>query len=229
MNRREALIRIGPIPLLAASLSACTEHSESKGKIIMTPYNEQELHGRLEAMRLALDRKFPGTSGRLQPGLSEDEIRRQTAWFPGELSAEVIGLYKWRNGYLDQSQSKDPPFWFRDYVFTPIENAEEDYRSMMSTYGAQADVHEMLKTSFPFASLGGGWLVLPAAGRVLTEKIPRAVVSVYQGVTVFFHSVNAMAQTCAAWVEHPKNDGFGLRPADEMEIWQRFNPGIFQR
>jgi hypothetical protein len=229
MNRRQALAYITPVAAGPFGFAACGERQQSQGTFTASAYDEQVLHAKLEEMRLVFERRFPGAAKSLLPGLSEDEIRRKTAWFPEQLPAEVIGLYKWRNGYLDQASSKEPPFWFRDYVFTPLEKAESHYRSMIATYGTQSDVREVLKSAFPFASLGGGWLVVPSERRPLNSKYPRGIVSVFQGVSVFFYSAALMAETCAAWMAHPGNNGFGLSSKEEMKVWQQFNPGIFKR
>jgi hypothetical protein len=162
-------------------------------------FSEETFHKKLDALRVAFDSRSPRTTQHLQPGLAEHEIRAKTAWFPGALPQEIMSLYRWRNGFAEPDGFDGPPFWFRDYVFTPLERVEKNYRSMVETYGAIAPTADLVANSFPFASLGGGWLVLPAKAQSLQPKLQRPVISVFQGISVFFYSVEKMAETCAAW------------------------------
>jgi hypothetical protein len=52
---------------------------------------------------------------------------------------------------------------------------------------------------------------------------------VFQGVDIFYYSIEQMVETCIDWVREPHYpDG---RPDDaksEMRIWRVHNPGIFE-
>lgn len=233
MRRREALTMAWSSIVMsgAAGLTGCTERHGAAAPIDLDlpAFSEEAFHKKLDALRVAFDLRNPKTTQHLQPGLSEDTIRAKTAWFPGPIPREIVALYKWRNGFAEPSGFDGPPFRFRDCVFTPLEMVEKNYRSMVKTYGAFAPTADVVAHSFPFASLDGGWLVLPAKAQSLQPKIQRPVISVFQGISVFFYSMEKMAETCAAWVVHPNNDGFSLPAKDEMEIWQKINPGIFAK
>lgn len=228
MRRRRA-IRILSLPLLAPSLvlPGCDSDKQVE-KSAPRPFPEATLLSKLEGMRAAFEARNPKTTAGLQPGLTDAQIEERTAWFKAGLPGEIRTLYRWRDGYRDTGADRTPPFWFRDYVFSPIEQAEKDYQSMMSTYGSDPGSRVLLADSFPFASLGGGWLVAPTKARSMTSDLERPIISVFQGISVFFHSMESMVDTCTAWISHPANDGFGLPPKIEMEIWRQFNPGIFE-
>lgn len=232
MNRRHAIEALG-LPLLwpVLALEGCgkTADEASAPPAVIPPFSELSLHRKLDAMREAFGRTHPKTTAGLQPGLTDAQIRDRTTWFKPGLPPEVAALYRWRNGYRDTPADRTPPFWFRDYVFSSLEEAEKSYASMLSTYGAEPANRGLLESCFPFASLGGGWLVVSSTPRPMTPSLERPIISVFQGITVFFHSMEAMVDTCIAWISHPRNDGFGLPAEIEMQIWRQFNPGIFER
>lgn len=228
MHRRRA-IKVLSLPLLSPclALQGCGAEKPA-ARPAAHPFSEASLLSKLDAMRAAVEARNPNTTAGLQPGLTDAQIRDQTLWFKPGLPRELQTLYRWRNGYRDTGADRTPPFWFRDYVFSPIEQAEKAYEGMMSTYGADPASHALLADAFPFASLGGGWLVAPTTPRSVAPGLERPILSVFQGISVFFHSIESMVETCTAWVSHPASDGFGLPPKIEMEIWRRFNPGIFE-
>ncbi len=55
------------------------------------------------------------------------------------------------------------------------------------------------------------------------------MISVMEGITVFFYSIEHMLDTCIGWVTHPTYDADGgSLPEDiELEVWRKHNPGIF--
>ena len=103
---------------------------------------------------------------------------------------------------------------------------------MMASYGTFPDFYELLASSFPFAAFNGGWLVLPCKRQTLDKRLQRPVISVFQGIDVYFYSLQLMVDTCVDWVSHPLYDpkeAAGFPEALEMEIWRRHNPGIFEQ
>lgn len=193
----------------------------------MPPFSSAALHQKLDALASAYAAKNPKTVQHLQPALSESRIRESTAWFPRPLPPEIVSLYQWRNGYPELQDSDAIPFMFRDYTFLPLENVQREYESMNDTYGRNPQDSELLAAAFPFAALGGGWLVVSASKQSLMPALERPVISVFQGVSVFFYSVEKMVETCTEWLAHPKHSGYALPPKIEMELWRKVNPGIF--
>ena len=195
------------------------------------PFSADQLHQLLEKLRSAFEAKSLNVSDTLLPPLNEQELRERCQWFPGEIVPELIALYSWRGGQepgpwgLDET---DHPFWFRDCAFSSLAIAQNEYRSMMASYGQIPEFHKTLETCFPFAAFNGGWLVLPTTPHEFDKSLMRPVVSVMQGMDVYFYSMEKMVETCVDWVSHPSYEGDGTLPENvEHEIWRKHNPGIF--
>jgi hypothetical protein len=190
-------------------------------------FSAARLQARLEELRQSYETKGFNVSETLQPGLSADETSAQCSWFPESIPQEIIALYGWRGGQVESSAKKDFPFWFRDCAFLTPTAAKLEYKSMMSTYGANPTDTPLLRICFPFAAYNGGWLVIPCAAQSLEPRLQRPVISIMQGVDVHYYSIEIMLATVLEWVRHPKYDGYGLPSDVELEIWRHHNPGIF--
>ncbi len=161
------------------------------------------------------------------------EIAQRCEWFPADIPASVIALYSWRGGQAKDAWEEEYPFWFRDMSFISLDQAEKEYISMMESYGVENSIEEdgiELKTSFPFAAFNGGWYVVPSSPNQWSGKHQLPVVCVFQGIDMFFHSVESMLKTCCEWVSHPEwsSDVSDLDEDIEMIIWKKYNPNIFE-
>jgi hypothetical protein len=185
-----------------------------------------------EALLQAYRDRGQDLSAELLPGLSRAEIATRVSWFPAPLPEPLLELYGWRNGQPEDAWSTERVLWFRDMQFTSLERAQEEYQSMMDSYGVgnsrEAEGIE-LRTSFPFASFNGGWYVIPCASHDLDPRHAFPVVSVFQGIDVYFHSIERMLETCIDWRLASKlvNDDWELDEDRERTIWCHHNPGIF--
>jgi len=195
------------------------------------PFSPDRLHRLLEDLRLAFEAKSLNVSDTLLPPVNESELRERCDWFPGEVVPELVALYSWRGGQEPgpwDLADIDDPFWFRDYAFSSLAIAEREYQSMMESYGQIPEFHDMLKTCFPFAAFNGGWLVMPTTSHDFGRGLLRPIVSVIQGIDVFFYSTEKMVETCIDWVSHPAYTADDALPDNvEHDIWRKHNPGIF--
>lgn len=206
----------------------------------------------LEELRLAFEARGMHVTPSLLPGIAPAELAKRCQWFPAELPPEIVALYGWHNGQKNQPWDEAFPFWFRDNGFSSIENAEQEYKSMMESYGKEMPASLAgvdLKFCFPFAAFNGGWYVFPCHGQALKSQVARPVVSVFQGVDVLYASVESMLRTCVAWLKDPasleeakvqagmqktgqgadwKADQQRVRQAEQrwQEIWEQYNPGV---
>lgn len=98
----------------------------------------------------------------------------------------------------------------------------------MDSYGSYEQDHQMLKHAFPIASFNGGWYVIPTRDHNLPSILKKPIISVHEGIDIYFYSIEKMVDTCVEWVEHNKYASHGLYPESiELEIWRKHNPGIF--
>jgi hypothetical protein len=186
---------------------------------------------RCEALLAAYRAKGVNPNAELLPGIAAEELRERTRWFPAKVPMPLIELYGWRNGQPNDAWNTKDVFWFRDMQFTCVERARSEYESMMSSYGVGNSRQTQgvdLRDCFPFASFDGGWYVLPCSGQDLARQHPFPVISVFQGIDAYFHSLEAMCETCTAWrlASSQANDVWELPEEEERVIWQRYNPGV---
>jgi hypothetical protein len=167
---------------------------------------------KLDRLLVAYEAKGYPLSKTLQNGLSESEIVETCSWFPGKLPKELIEMYQWRNGPIDDPEYPEQSFWFRDMEFSSIQLAEMHYDHIMSSYGPDATLEDDgidLSMAFPFAAFEGGWYVLPCSEQTMAPKHVRPVVSVFEGIDVYFYSMETMLDTCIEWIQHPDYQVFG--------------------
>jgi hypothetical protein len=187
---------------------------------------------KLDNLLAAYEAKGYATTNTLAPGLSIDEILAETVWFPSPLKNDILDLYQWRNGVIINHSRVPFPytFKFRDMIFHSLQDARLEYRTIMETYGVDSSIEQHkvdLATCFPFASYECGWYVLPCGEQLLSQIYPNPVVSVFQGVDLYYYSVESMLDTCIAWVSHPDYEPHH-HLHDESTIWREHNPGIFR-
>ena len=165
---------------------------------------------------LLSERGFPVDE--LNPGLSREAIAEKVAHLPYPFPEELYQLYMWKNG----TQAGSALFLFRDQVFSSIDVALSDLESLQ---------YFEIEDAFPFAAFEGSYYVLPAQAYAFNEKLERPVVEVFEGVDVYFFSIEHMLDTQIAWIKegiHAESDSSGFdRYERELKIWRKHNPGIF--
>ena len=230
MNRRKFL-KTGTA-LCLAGLAGCDQLEDESipyPDARVPEFSSENLHRLLDELLEAYESKGMRVSETLLPPHSESELRERCQWFPGELSPEIISLYTWRGGQASDAWVTEFPFWFRDNSFSNLEYAEQSYKSIMATYGLFPQDRELLKYSFPFAEFNGGWYILPTRGLAPGTQLKAPVISVLEGVVIYYYSIEAMVQTCIDWVNHELYSAESSLPDTvEIEIWRKHNPGIFE-
>lgn len=183
----------------------------------------------LEELRTAFISRGVDVDSTLKAGLTREEVLEKTASLDFPLPEELIELYTWRNGTEDDSHL----FRFRDNPFISLERALVEQKELAGCYG-DASTFEAdgfrLDRSFPFAAFEGSWYMLVCASHRLKSPEKHPVVNVFEGIDLYFHSLESMLRTCIDWVRDPhwtEGSGLGLHEDVETAIWNRHNPGIF--
>jgi hypothetical protein len=170
----------------------------------------------------------------LRPGLSRDAVVERTRELGLSVPDEIVELYGWHDGQSDEAEFAPDAFQFRDNAFISLERAIVERGQILEFYGGY-DTDEYvplgfdLEQCFPFATYMGSWHVVVCGPHTLASAHPHPVVNVYQGIVVFFHSIELMLRTCIDWVRHPRwspESHLGLADDVELEIWRRHNPGL---
>ena len=122
---------------------------------------------------------------------------------------------------------------FRDNRFVDLDGVLRAYPLIQECYAPEPGSIPYgfeLEEVFPFATFMGASYVVVCGDHTLPSPYPNPVVSIFQGVDLFFLSLETMLRTCLEWVSHPgweAVDAFAWE-AIESEIWRRLNPGVFE-
>lgn len=166
----------------------------------------------------------------LRPGISRAEVLEALAPLRLVVPEEVIELYGWRNGHI-LCDDYERSLRFRDDPFLCIDRAVDEYADIQEYYGIHSTLDDDridLKAVIPISSFEGAWDVVVCGAHLHGGHMDHPVIHVHQGVTLYYHSIEAMLRTNIDWVSSPHWEQFGSLPRDvEMAIWQRHNPGIF--
>ena len=212
-------------------LSACkgsSQSSKSNDKLQLPSFSEYNLKQALDKLLAAYESKGLTVRDSLLPGIDAAKLMQRCTWFPGDMIPEIQALYAWHGGQEKGAWETDHPFWFRDNAFLNLDNAESEYASMMESYGSEFSDQVWMKYAFPFAAFNGAWYVIPTRGHPFSPNLKYPIVSIFEGIDVFYYSIETMVQTCIDWVSHVDYNKDGTLPRDvEMTIWRRHNPGIF--
>lgn len=73
--------------------------------------------------------------------------------------------------------------------------------------------------------MGSTYLVVSGAHQ-LKPICASPVIGAFQGTDVYFLSIESMIETCIEWVEQPDYEPHMSAP-NEMSIWRKHNPGVF--
>ena len=230
MNRRNfnhLLLGAMSIPQLISCGNNSDEEVIKHMDIEIPKFSKENLHKNLDRLLKAFEARGMLMDDSLLPAMTESEIKAKCSWFPGVLTEEIIALYQWRGGQKEDVWNSEISFLFRDNSFCSIERAEIEYKNMMN-YGIDPEIHEMLKYSFPIAAFDGALYVIPTTNHIFNSALNRPIISVFEGIDIYYYSIEKMVETCVDW-EKQKNNSNEKFDNDETEfdIWNKHNPGIF--
>lgn len=164
----------------------------------------------------------------LGPGISRAEVLAALAPLRLVVPEDVIELYAWRNGHLRHDD--DRTLNFRDTPLLAMNRVVEEYVMIQKSYGMELtlqDVRVDLKATIPISTFHGAWDVVVCGAHLHGRHLDHPVIHVHQGVSLYYHSIEAMLRTSIDWVASPYFEHHsGLPDAVEMEIWERHNPGV---
>jgi len=230
MHRREFLRYL--ILSSAATIGACKRSSKRSRQLAnddRSLYADRDIHTLLDTLLDAYQAKgFNVKTGSSSP-YSKEQLQRQIDWFPGEIVPPLQALYTWHGGHLENSIENNSEFWFRDNAFLNLETAEREYKILRENFVGGFFGDPWLKYAFPFAAFEGSWYVLPTREHPYSSELNYPVICVFEGIDVFFYSLQSMLLTCIDWVTHPEFRKDTTLPRDiELSIWRKYNPGIFE-
>jgi hypothetical protein len=187
--------------------------------------------GLLEELRLAFLERGCDVDRHLKPGLSREEILERTQSLGLRVPDDLIEMYEWRNGQAEDAEMSPDALMFRDNKFVDLDDALREYPLIQEYYEPEPDSIPLgfeLREVFPFAAYMSASYVVVCGSHTLPSPYPNPVVSVFEGIDVFFLSLETMLRTCVEWTRHPSWERpSGLPEEIESEIWHRLNPGIF--
>jgi len=189
----------------------------------------------LEALRAAFLEKGCDVDRYLRPGLAPEVVRERTSTLPFSLPTTIVELFGWRDGQGDDAEHRLDSLHFRDNAFISLEQALLEYERLQDASRQWPSERDLLplgfepEHAFPVAAYAGDAYAVVRGPHRLATSSPHPVVSFFQGVHLYFHSLPSMVATCIDWVREPRwTPGALLGMADdvELEIWRRRNPGL---
>jgi hypothetical protein len=169
----------------------------------------------------------------LRPGLSTTEILEIVAPLNIIVPDDVIELYQWANGHIhDDDFELHRNLCFRDNNFVSLQDAVLEYKSIQEIYGIGSTLEQdlvNLRSCLPISAFQGSWDVVACGAHLFGASMEHPVIRVFQGIDMYFHSIASMLETCIEWVSSPNWQNLkGLPAEEEMEIWKRHTPDLFQ-
>lgn len=158
----------------------------------------------------------------LLPGATSAELDEVESALGVVLPASYRELYGWSAGTIDDSGTT-PCLRFRDEALLPLTRVIEERARLLQTYGWFEDVDG--RTVAPFGFFQGSVLVVACGPQRLTSAVPHPVIAYFQGIDVYYDSIEAMVETCIAWVSQVRWAPYDAAP-NEMEIWRRGNATV---
>ena len=121
-------------------------------------------------------------------------------------------LWAWHNGHVDH-MAKDK-LNFRDNTFASADIAIR-FADVIQTY---REVHPDpgIWDWVPIAEFWGAVYAVPSRPYSAFEEFEYPVISVFEGVTAFYSSIEVMVDICIEWEENPDRN--------EREVWDRLSP-----
>jgi len=173
----------------------------------------------------AYEAKGQAVSQNLKSGLSESEYAKAIGFDLQAIPTSVVKLYQWRNGCADEEA--EALFLFRDNCFISADRGKEELNQIRTFYSADDENRFDLNRVIPIAAFEGSVFAVVTGKHNFGPGFEYPVVSIFEGIDLFFSSIEAMLQTCIAWVAHPDWNPYDALHSDvELEIWQRLNPGV---
>ncbi|NYI42982.1 hypothetical protein BJ993_000062 [Nocardioides aromaticivorans] len=180
------------------------------------------LAARLEVLADAYALRGYDVRPNLLPGATSGELDEVEAALGVVLPASYRELYGWSAGVIDEFGTA-PRMRFRDESLLPLARVVEERDRLLEVYDWCESVDGRVVA--PFASFEGSVLVVACGPQRLTSAVPHPVISYFQGIDVYYDSIEAMVETCIAWASQ---EGWGPYEAapNEMEVWRRFNGSV---
>ncbi len=182
-----------------------------------------------EALLSSLQSKGIDPSPNLKRGASDSAIRSYAKRLGCTLPPAVQDLYRWRNGNADPDAESERLLTFRDMAFLSLEDGlreKEQIDVFLATIsgGRASPLGE--DGYVPIGGFEGQYYAVPCGDHAFRSLSEHPVVSVGEGLAVHFLSIEAMLDTCNAWVADASYTLDTLEPENELSAWNRFNPGV---
>lgn len=177
---------------------------------------------RLEVLAGAYAARGYDVRPNLLPGATVAELDAVESALGVVLPASYRQLYEWSAGVVDSSGTL-PCLRFRDEALLPLARVVEERELLLENYGWFEDVDG--RSVAPLAFYQGSILVVACGPQRMTSAVPHPVISYFQGIDVYYDSIEAMVETTIAWVSHPDWRPYEAAP-NEMETWRRCNVAV---
>lgn len=189
--------------------------------------NKCVLSEKLDRLAAAFEARGIPVTSNLRPGVTGQELDDLADRLGVDLPPAFRDLYMWRNGHIDPAAPN--VLVFRDNTFLSLDEIPDLHAHTLAGYGpylADLDLEFDLAQCVPIAHFEGSIYGVVCGPHALTDRSLHPVVGIFQGIDMYFYSIETMVDTCIEWVEQPDYEQYGTAP-NEHAIWNKHNPGVF--
>lgn len=183
---------------------------------------DSPLAARLDVLADAFGHHGYDVRSNLQPGATPDELAALEARLDVPLPSAYRDLYSWSAGTVDEWGTA-PRLRFRDEVLLPLSRVHEERDALAAVYDWFDGVD--FRTLAPLATYEGSTLAVACGPQGLTSLAEHPVICFFQGIDVYYDSIESMVETTIAWVSQPNWAPYAQAP-HEIEIWRQHNRAI---
>lgn len=184
-----------------------------------------------DALCAAYARRGVPVADNLNPGLRRENIIARLNALGLQPPEDLIALYEWRNGARHEYDDEGRLLLFRDNIFISLDRGIEEFQESLALYREESSLElddVDLTQCFPISWFDGSYDTVACGAHRYPQASAHPVIRVFEDISLYFHSIPAMLETCIDWVNAPEWAPFeGLPDEVEMAIWRRHNPGIF--
>jgi hypothetical protein len=186
----------------------------------------------LEELREAYLQKGVNVDQYLLPGLSREEIVTKLRPLNIPIPEDLIQLYSWRNGQVENADWELDSLRFRDTTFINLDAAVKQYDDFRTAYGEGCTFENTgfdMDLAIPISYQDAAWYVMVCGPHKFPIPHPHPIVYIYYGMRLKFFSMETMLRSCIDKIHQStvlEDVTLDISIREWDEIWEHHNPGI---
>lgn len=197
-------------------------------------FTSSSLHQLLDKLREAYLQKGINVDQYLLPGLHRKEIVAKLKPLNIPIPEDLIQLYTWRNGQVENADWEIDSFMFYDTTFINLDAAVKHYSDFRTAYGEGRTFENTgfdMDSAFPISYQDSAWYVIVCGPHKFPIPHPHPIVYIHYGIGPMFFSMEAMLYSCIDEIHEStvlEDSTLDIDMLKWKDIWERHNPGIYK-